>query len=142
MFPYFSTTGHKKGEAIVIIGAYAPSTDPESHIKDGFYEKLRDVLVNIGHTEEVCILGELNTKIGSRESSGKTWREHMLKHRSENYEHKEIPEFTWVINYLIQPQNTTLKKCRKGLLQYTKHIVITFEECNIIVVIIFREIFL
>lgn len=127
---------YKNGETIVIIGAYAPSDDADDSTKDAFYEKLKDILINTGHTKEVCILGDFNARVGRKENStivGRYGEERVnsngerlldlcqsldLKIVNGFFQHKEIHKFTWVqpkkklqsiIDYLIQPQNTKLK---------------------------------
>lgn len=126
----------KNGETIVIIGAYAPSDDADANTKDEFYDKLRDVLINVNHNKEVCILGDFNARIGRKENNAIVGRygEERVNSNGERlmdlcqildlrimngfFQHKEIHKFTWVqpkkklqsiIDYLIQPQRTRLK---------------------------------
>lgn len=127
---------YKNGETIVIIGTYAPSDDSDASTKDAFYDKLKDVLINTGHTKEVCILGDFNARVGRKENNnivGRYGEERVnsngerlldlcqsldLKIMNGFFQHKDIHKFTWVqpkkklqsiIDYLIQPQNTKLK---------------------------------
>ncbi|XP_072377962.1 uncharacterized protein [Diabrotica undecimpunctata] len=104
--------------------------------KDEFFEKLNDIITNIGKSRELIILGDLNSRVGQRINSKvigpygeinlndngerliQVCQSHTLRIMNGFYKHKDIHKYTWVqhtrnlksiIDYVIVKQSTTLK---------------------------------
>ncbi|XP_030747693.1 uncharacterized protein LOC115876149 [Sitophilus oryzae] len=126
----------KNGHSIVIIGAYAPSEDADNNIKDEFYDKLLNTILNINDRKEICILGDLNGRVGQKQNDlvvGQHGEQPVndngqriinmcesltLKIMNGFFPHREVHKFTWVqrtrrlssiIDYMILRQNSILK---------------------------------
>ena len=55
---------------IMVIQAYAPSSNAEEAEVQRFYEDLQDILELIPQKYVLFIIGDLNTKVGSQETPG------------------------------------------------------------------------
>lgn len=126
----------KNGHNIVIIGIYAPSDDADQQIKNEFYNKLADTIMNTKKHKELYILGDLNGRTGTKQQdvvigkhgertvndNGERLRNlcQSLKLKIMNgfFPHRDIHKFTWtqptrglrsIIDYFIQRQNATLQ---------------------------------
>ncbi|XP_044753786.1 craniofacial development protein 2-like [Coccinella septempunctata] len=121
---------------ITILAVYAISEDENASIKDDFFERLNEVVQNVGLNREIILMGDFNGRTGSRRNDKVVgpWGEHTVNDnggrlvnlcesnelRIQNgfYKHKEIHKFTWIqptrglksiIDYVITKQNTELK---------------------------------
>ncbi|XP_072398398.1 uncharacterized protein [Diabrotica undecimpunctata] len=121
---------------VTILGVYAISDDESIAAKDEFFEKLNDIITNIGKSRELIILGDLNSRVGQRINSEvigpygeinlndngerliQVCQSHTLRIMNGFYKHKDIHKYTWVqhtrnlksiIDYVIVKQSTTLK---------------------------------
>jgi len=126
----------KNGHNIVVIGVYAPSEDSSIETKEKFYEKLLKETENINASKEICILGDLNARVGKKDNNAVIGQygesvvndngtrlidlcESMsLKVMNGFYCHKNIHKFSWtqprrglrsIIDYLIMRQQSKLK---------------------------------
>ncbi|XP_072384375.1 uncharacterized protein [Diabrotica undecimpunctata] len=104
---------------VTILGVYAISDDESIAAKDEFFEKLNDIITNIGKSRELIILGDLNSRVGQRINSEVIgpYGEINLNDNGERLI-QDIHKYTWVqqtrnlksiIDYVIVKQSTTLK---------------------------------
>ena len=56
---------------IMVIQAYAPTSDAEEAEIEGFYEDLQDLLKLTPKKDVLFIIGDWNTKLGSQETPGR-----------------------------------------------------------------------
>ena len=57
---------------IMVIQAYAPTSNVEEAEVEWFYEDLQDLLEPTPQKDVLCILGDWNAKVGSQETPGVT----------------------------------------------------------------------
>lgn len=127
-----------KAHKITILGVYAVNDDALVNKKNEFFEQLHREITNIGDTREIIILGDLNSRTGSKvqdkvvgqygeqtvNDNGQRLitlcEQNDLKITNGYYPHKEIHKYTWtkpsqnlksIIDYLIVQQKTNLKIC-------------------------------
>ncbi|XP_072377991.1 uncharacterized protein [Diabrotica undecimpunctata] len=99
---------------VTILGVYAISDDQSIAAKDEFFEKLNDIITNIGKSRELIVLGDLNSRVGQRINSEvigpygeinlndnverliQVCQSHTLRIMNGFYKHKDIHKYTWV----------------------------------------------
>lgn len=100
------------GTKITVLCVYAPSNDKVDLEKVQFYEKLNEILVNIGTTREIILLGDFNGRTGIKVNQavgrhGETrindngerltdlCESHTLRITNGYFEHKMMHKYTW-----------------------------------------------
>lgn len=127
---------HIYGRRIAVLGVYTISDDEPVAMKDTFFEKLNEVLADIGNTRDVIVLGDFNSRTGRKindkvigpygEDNINDNGTRLIELCTQNdmricngfYQHKEIHKYTWeqptrqlksIIDYLIIKQRSDLK---------------------------------
>ncbi|XP_072400334.1 uncharacterized protein [Diabrotica undecimpunctata] len=57
------------GHKITMIAACAPSDDATINVKEDFFQKIEDILNNIGKNREIIMLGDFNSRTGYQKNS-------------------------------------------------------------------------
>lgn len=121
---------------ITILGVYAVNDDALVNQKNEFFEQLHQQITNIGDTREIIILGDMNSRTGSKtrddvigqygeqtvNDNGQRLitlcRQNDLRITNGFYPHKRIHKYTWtkqsqnlksIIDYLIVRQKTNFR---------------------------------
>ncbi|MBV2145728.1 MAG: hypothetical protein KTM48_03335, partial [Wolbachia endosymbiont of Pissodes strobi] len=127
---------HICGRRITVLGIYTISDDEPVAIKDAFFEKLNEVLTDIGDTRDVIMLGDFNSRTGKKINNrvvGPYGEDNIndngmrlidlcthneMKITNGFYKHKWIHKYTWkqptrqlksIIDYLILKQRSYIK---------------------------------
>ena len=59
-----------RSESWIFVSAYAPVNDSAEEVREGFWNELSDCLGSFNRNDKVCLLGDLNAKVGDVEVRG------------------------------------------------------------------------
>ena len=100
---------------IMVIQAYAPTSNAEEVEVEWFYEDLQDLLELTPQKDDLFIIGDWNAKVGSQESPGVTGK---FALEIQNEAGQRIIEFCQEENALIIA-NTLLQQHKRRLYTWT-----------------------
>lgn len=101
------------GHKLTLIGTYGPKEDEEVGMKDQYYELLNQIVIEVGNTREVKLIGYLNARVGRRLNHHvvsrfgedteydnglrliKLCKQYDLRIMNADFTHKDIQNFTW-----------------------------------------------
>ena len=124
------------GYETTIVGVYAPVDASDNQIKDQFYGKLSNIILNIKRHHDIIIAGDLNARVKKQNDSDivgqfaediqndsgerliELCSQHNLKLTNTWYAHKDIHRYTWerismqqksIIDYVIVKKHQILR---------------------------------